>query len=189
MMDIPPEPPPSPEQIIERRLEECGLDANGISVKFEDYLQSIEIVIKPNAGATSQQFECIMEAAGSEIVTFEDSQMHGAYLGFVSDLTRPQRLAELEAKLTENGLLTGMPKRQDFHSIESFAEAIERHSGLVSGSTLNVMGDEIVFNPTSADENFADFHERYSDLLMVVYYVSMKEGIGFGIIGNERERE
>jgi len=189
MIDNPPEPSPTPEQMIEQRLMQCGLDPSGISVKYEDYLQSIEIVIRSSAGATSEQFGCIREAIGTKIITFEDSQMFGAYTDFVSELTRPQRLAELEMRLTEKGLLEGLPERQDFRSLETFAAALERYSGLAPGSTLKIIGDKISYQPENADDNPIDLAERHSDLLTVLFYVSVKENIGFGFIGNEKVRE
>lgn len=103
MIDMPPVPPPSPEKVIEQRLIECGLDVSGVSVRYEDYLQSIEIVIRPTAGATADHFECIKNAAGYEIVTFEDREMYRAYSDYTAELARPEMLESLKAGLQERG--------------------------------------------------------------------------------------
>lgn len=121
MIDL---PPPSPESVIEQRLVDCGLDAGGLTVKYEADLQSIEIVIKPNAGATSDHFPCIAEAAGHEVVRFEDGEAYVAYTNFTSELARPEMLAMLEAQLKETGLWEGFPKRQDFNTAEAGQQAV-----------------------------------------------------------------
>ncbi|MBA4163622.1 MAG: hypothetical protein C0510_03165 [Erythrobacter sp.] len=186
MIEMPPEPPPRQEQVIEHRLIECGLDARGVSVKYEDYLQSIEIVIGPKAGATTKHFACIKEAAGYEIVTFEDREMFAAYSDFASELARPQMLATFESRLKETGLWEGFPDRRDFGSLEDYARALEVHAGVPPGSALRISGNGILFDPAREGQNPADFVERYSDLLAVVAYASTKERLSFGFIGNER---
>ena len=114
MIDMPAEPPPAHEQVIEQRLAQCGLDIGGVSVRFEDYLQSTEIVIRPTAGATVDHFECIKNAAGYEIVTFEDREMYQAYSDYTAELARPEMLESLKARLQEKGLLEALPERASF---------------------------------------------------------------------------
>ena len=189
MIDVPPEPLPTQEQIIEQRLLDCGLNAGGFTVKYEDYLQSIEIAIAPSAGATSDNFACIKEAAGYEIVTFQDGAMFAAYMDFASELARPEMMAMYESRLKEAGLWEGFPDREDFRSLEEYAKALEVHAGMKPGSALRVSGDGILFDPPSASPNYADFAERYSNLLSVVAYASTRDRVKFGFIGNERVAE
>lgn len=186
---MPQGPPPSPEYIIEQRLVECGLDAKGISVKYEDYLQSIEIVIAPSAGVTSEHFPCIKEAADYEIVTFEDGEMFAAYTDFASEMARPEMLAMYEGRLKEAGLWAGFPARQDFDSLEAFAVALEEHAGLEPGTTLRVSGDGIIFNPPRDFSDFVDFSERYSNLIAVVTFASIRDRLKFSFIGNDKIAE
>lgn len=189
MFDVPPEPLPTQEQVIEKRLLDCGLNPGGFTVKYEDYLQSIEIVIGQRAGATPDKFACIREAAGYEIVTFQDGEMFAAYTDFASELARPQMLVLYEGRLKEAGLWEGFPDRENFGSLEQYAEALEVHAGMKPGSALRVSGDGILFDPLSASHDYADFAERYSNLLSVVAYAATKDRVSFGFIGNEKAAE
>ena len=189
MIDVPPEPLSTQEQVIEQRLLDCGLKRDGFSVRYEDYLQSIEIVIAPSAGATSDDFACIKEATGYEIVRFEDGAMFAAYTDFASELARPKVMVGLEESLKEAGLLEGFPERRDFVSLEDYAEALEVHAGLEPGAALRVSGDGLLFDPPSASTHYEDFAERYSNLLSVVAYASTRDRLNFGFLGNERVEE
>ena len=186
MIDMPPVPPPSPEKVIEQRLIECGLDVSGVSIRYADYLQSIEIVIRPIAGATAEDFECIKNAAGYEIVTFEDRKMYRAYSDYRVELARPEMLESLKARLQEKGLLEDLPERGNFENLEAYAKALEAHGGVAPGSVLRVYGDEILFYPPRDDESSAAFLDHYSDLIGIIGYLSLRDGFGFAFIGNEQ---
>jgi len=110
-MVTPTEPPAAPEQVIEQRLIDCGLNKGGFTVKYEDYLQSIEIVINPTAGAREEHFSCIRQSTGHEIVTFDENAMQVAYLDYVSEIVRPQMLSDATAQLAERQLLAGFPEK------------------------------------------------------------------------------
>ena len=189
MIDVPPEPLPTQEQVIEHRLLDCGLDPGRFTVKYEDYLQSIEIFIEQSAGVTSDNFDCIREAAGNEIVTFEDGEMFAAYMDFASELARPDIMAMFEGRLKEAGLWEGFPVREDYGSLKEYAKALELHAGIKTGSALRVSGDSILFDPPSASHNYADFAERCVNLLSVVAYAVTKDRMNFGFIGNKRVAE
>ena len=189
MIDVPPEPLPTQEQVIEQRLLGCGLNAGGFTVKYEDYLQSIEIAIAPSAGASSDNFACIKEAAGYEIVTFQDGAMFAAYMEFASELARPEMMEMYESRLKEAGLWKGFPNREDFRSLEEYAKALKVHAGMKPDSALRVSGDSILFDPLFASPTFADFAEPYSNLLSLVAYASTRDRVKFGFIGNERVAE
>ena len=183
MIDL---PPPPPESVIEQRLVDCGLDAGGFTVKYEAVLQSIEILIKPNAGATSDHFPCIAEAAGQEIVSFEDGEAYVAYTKFASELARPEMLVMLEARLKEAGLWDGFPQRQDFGTLDAYAEALEAHAGIRPRQALRISGENIVFDPPRDFSGSGEFAEQYSDLMVVIAFASTRGRRGFGFIGNEK---
>ncbi|MXO66336.1 hypothetical protein [Altericroceibacterium endophyticum] len=189
MIDVPPEPLSTQEQVIEQRLLDCGLNSGGFSVRYEDYLQSIEIVIASSAGATTDDFKCISEASGYEIVRFEDGAMFAAYMDFASELARPEMMVMFEDSLKEVGLWEGFPEREDFGSLKDYAEALEVHAGLEPGAALRVSGDGILFDPPNASADYEDFAERYSNLLSVVAYASTRDRLNFGFLGNERVEE
>ena len=181
------EPPATPEQVIEQRLIDCGLNQGGFTVKYKDYLQSIEIVITPAAGAREEHFSCIRESTGHEIVTFDDGTMQVAYLDYASEIVRPQMLADATAQLAERQLLAGFPEKNSFPTLELYAEALETHSGLQPRSALRVNGDSIVFDPPRNEVGFSDFTGRYSDLMAALMFaVARGDFKNFEFIGNEK---
>lgn len=163
---------------------DCGLDRRGFTVTYEDYLQSIQVAIAPNSGATSENFGCIKNAASDEIVTFQDRAMFAAYTNFISQLPRPEMLAMMEARLNDTGLLEGLPDHEDFGSLAEYAAALEVHAGIEPRSALHVSGDTIVFDPQNnpSDDEGAD--ERYSNLFAVISYATTRDRLSFGFTGN-----
>ena len=190
MIDAPPEPPTAQEQVIEQKLLDCGLKAGGFTVKYEDYLQSIEIVFTPAAGANQEHFACIREAAFPEIVTFEDRTVFEQYMEFEAELLRPQVLADLENSLRKSGLWDNFPERQDYPVLADYARALEVHAGIEPGTAFSAEGDnQLAFNPPRVDQGYAEFAERYSDLLTVAMYASATGQFSLGFIGNDKFRD
>jgi hypothetical protein len=176
-----------PEQVIEQRLEDCGLDAKGIFVKYEGYLQSIEVVIKPEAGAASQHFPCIHKATGYEIVTFANTRMAQQYRDFTTELFRPKMLEDARKSLEKMGLLKNFPVRATFGSDKLFAEAIEVHCALDAGTAIKSYGESLVFEPSQESlKDFDAFQEKYSCLLTAMTFATAKRYVkSFGFVGNE----
>ena len=184
MIDLP------PEQFIEQRLVECGLNASGFTVKYEDYLQGIEIVIKPEAGATPQKFGCIHKASEYEIVTFSDLEMNRDYSDYTTELYRPKMLEDARQSLEKIGKLNGFPVRSAFANDKLFAEAVEEHCGIPAGSALKEFGDGIVFMPPSEEyRDVEKFINRYSCLITATTFLAAKRELSIGIVGNEAVRE
>jgi hypothetical protein len=183
-------PPSAHEQVIEQRLVECGLSRGGFTVKYEDYLQSIEIVITSAAGARKEHFPCIRQAVQHEIVSFADNRMQKAYSEYETEMLRPQMLESATAQLKKRGLLNNFPVRDSFASLELYAQALERHSGLAPRSTLRVSGQTIVFDPPRDQTSFRDFDKRYSRLLAVIMFATARGDFkNFAFIGNEAVAE
>ena len=182
MIDIP------PEQVIEQRLVDCGLNPAGISVAYEDYLQSIEVVIKPDAGATKQHFDCINKAAGYEIVRFADMELAQQYDEFTTELFRPQILEDARKLLEKMGLLENFPIRAVFSSDELFAEAIEAHCGVTPGTALKSYDAALsLVLPQESLKDSGAFHEKYSCVFAAVMIASAKGDIkSFGFVGNDQ---
>ncbi len=151
---MPPEPRPAYEQVIEQKLIQCGLRAEGFTVKYEDELQSIEIVIHEGAGASRKNIDCIREAAGYEIVTFRDVDSQQAYDEKVFEALKPKMLAEARAALESRGLIDDFPERSSYASDKLFAEALERHCGIKPG-TFFVQGEwGLIGQPKSLIQNY-----------------------------------
>lgn len=183
-MDQAPEPSAHKEQVIQQNLIDCGLLRTGISVKYEEELQSIEVIIRPEAKASHTHFTCIKDGVGNELVTFTDGSMYAAYNEYAAEAVRPQMLASLTATLQERKLLQGFPVRSDFPSLSDYARALEKHAGTKPGAALRVDGDAIVFDPPHKRTPPADFAAQYSNLLSVVMFASVRDHISFGFIGN-----
>ena len=176
--------------MIERKLLGCGLKAGGFTVRYEDELQSIEVVIRPAAGAGSEQFPCIFEAVWPEIVTFEDSVTTGQYYAYVGDRLHDQIVADAQASLKERGLLNGFPERRNYTSFADYIRALEAHAGFAPGSVLQIDGEDrvtIVF-PESIEPAEASY-ERIATLFAVLRFASTNGEIKLGFVGNEKIRE
>lgn len=186
MIDVPPEPLPSQVQAIEQRLIKCGLRGSGFTVKYEDYLQSIEIVIAPEAGASADDFECIKKAAGYEIVTFTDTEMYRAFSDYEGELTRPYVLAESKAALESKGLLEGFPSRSEFANLDDYSIALEAHLGFEPRTALRADGSAIVLQP--APDGRAAFSERQLNLMSAIAFAGARDDVQFYIVGNESFR-
>ncbi len=190
MIDTPPEPPPAQEQVIERKLLACGLKASGFSVTYEDYLQSIEVVITPAAGATPDHFGCIHEAAFPEIVRFADGSMYQGYMAYVAELFRPQVMADAEAALKKLGLWERFPRREDYADLANFARALEAHAGFVPGTILRAEADtQIAVDPVDRNRLIEMDYERLATLLVVLNFASARDRFSIGFIGNDKVRE
>lgn len=190
MIDMPPEPPPAQVQVIQQKLVECGLKADGFTVKYEDELQSIEIVIGPQAGASSDKFDCIRAAAQHEIVTFNESSLQAAYNGRVAEFIRPKLLEDAQEGLRKRGLLDGFPERANFASDKLFAEALERHCGVKPGSFLVQSQWGLIAQPPKAGPLGSAKWDQMSCIMNALMYVSAKgENFKVGFIGNERVRD
>lgn len=186
MIDTPPEPPPAQEQMIERKLVDCGLKAGGFTVKYEDELQGTEVVISPGAEASSELFPCIREAAFPEIVTFRDVAMFEQYRDFETEVMRPQMLADAETSLREYGRWEGFPRRGDFATLDAYAGALERHLGFAQGSLFKVSGGALQFDPPREDFLIARSYERYAPVMAAIKYASASSKVQFFVIGNEK---
>lgn len=190
MVDIPPESPPAQEQVIAQKLVDCGLKAEGFTVRYEDYLQSIEVVITPAVEVTADHFPCIHTAVFPEIVTFENRAMYQEYMAYVGELFRPQMLADSEAALRQRGLWEGFPERGAFPTFADYVRALEAHAGFAPGSVLQLDGGDrvaILFAETIEPAEIS--YEQFATLLTVLKFASTGGEFTLGFIGNEKIRE
>lgn len=184
-MDVIPEPPLPYEQVVTQKLLDCGLTDHGFTVKFEDYLQSYEVVIYRSANVAPDMYPCIRAAAGNEVVTFDDQELSSGYNAFLTELYRPKMIEDAEAELAKRGLLKGFPQRAEFLTDALFAEAIEVHCGLEKGEAIRPFGGALAFQPSpEAVHDFNKFHERYSCLISAIMLVSARNEMRIGFIGN-----
>lgn len=184
---MPPEPPPAQVQVIQQKLVECGLKADGFTVKYEDELQSIEIVIGLQSSASIDKLDCIRAAAQFEIVTFNEGRLQAAYSDRVAKLMRPNLLEDARNRLKKSGLLEGFPERGNFASDKLFAEALEKHCGEKPGSFLVDSQWGLILQPPKAALFGSAEFDRMSCMINALMYVSAKgEDFKVGFIGNEQ---
>ncbi len=185
-MDVLPPAPPAYEQIIKQKLVECGLSPVSVTVSYQDDLQGYEIVIGPDAGASSNLFSCIQAGSANEIVTFTDPATQRQYLAFVAEQYRPMVLAQAKQELSRRGRLVGFPSRASFDSDKLFLEAVEQHCGLAKGSAIRQFGAGFAFQPPPDETGeFSAFSEKYGCLLAAIQFVTAQGELEIGLIGNE----
>lgn len=190
-MDLPPAYPPSSEQVIEQKLLDCGLKSGAFTVKYEDYLRSIEVVIGADAGADLEDFECIRAAVGHEIVTFQDDHLQIAYADQSYELVKPKMLADAAEGLRKRGLLDGFPERANFSSDKAFAEAIESHCGVEVGSFFAESEWGLIAKSTAGNGRLsASDWDKMTCLMNSLMHASAKgDGFKIGFIGNQKFRD
>lgn len=177
--------PPAHEQVLTQKLLKCGLRSGGVTVKHERELQSVQIVIDGDAGASAEHFACIKEAVGCEIVTFKDPELCQAYQDWLFETLKPKMLADARAELMKHGVLDGFPERSNFGSDKLFAEALEQQCGMKPGSFFVQSRWGLIGQPKLGRQSKAD-EDRMSCLMAAIMYVSAKgENFKFGFIGNE----
>lgn len=185
MIDMPQVPPPAYEQVLTQKLLKCGLRNGGFTVKYEDELQSVEIVIEKAVGGSAANIDCIREAVGYEIVTFKDQTLQQAYQDRVYETLRPKMLADAKAELVKRGIFDGLPERSKYASDKLFAEALERHCGLQSGSYFVESQWGLIAQPKAERQSKAE-EAKMSCLGAAIMYASARgDDFKFGFIGNE----
>lgn len=185
MIDAPQVPPPVYAQVLTEEPARCGLHADGFTVKYEQELQSVEIVIDRKAAASVTQLECIRQAAEHAIVTFQDAVLQSAYDDRVAQAVRPRMLAETRAELEKRGILDDFPERSRFASDKLFAEALERQCKWQTGSFFVEYRGGLTIRPELLTSRARD-DLAMSCMMAAILYVSAKgETFGLSFIGNE----
>ncbi|MDQ0839237.1 hypothetical protein [Sphingomonas faeni] len=148
MIDMSPVSPHSYPSTLTQKLLQCGLRNGKFAVEYDHDLQGYEIIIAHEAGVTCEQFDCVREVAGTELVTFHDAKLQQAYDARVREIEMPGKLAAARAKLEKYGVLANFPERRNFISDELFAAALERQCGLEVGSVFLKTRSGLTFHPS-----------------------------------------
>ena len=182
---MPQVPPPAYEQVLTQKLLQCGLPDGGFTVKYEDELQSVEIVIGKEAEVTLEQIECIRQATGYEIVSFKDPELQKAYQDRVFAALSPRLLADARTALEKRGILDGFPERSNYGSDKLFAEALERQCGMEPGSFFVQSQWGLIGQPKRDHLRKADEESRVCMMTAIMYVTARGEDFKFGFVGNE----
>ncbi len=114
--------------------------------------------------------------------------MSAAYDAHVAEMMRPQMLESAESRPSELGLLEGFPVRQDFTDLQSYVDALEKHSGVETEWRLLVSGEAVTLWPPEEASSSNSDYESISRLLAVLMYAGLTQSLQFGFVGNESVR-
>lgn len=170
--------------MVTQKLVQCGLRASGFTVRYEPVLQSVEVVIGDDAGATEEHVECIRQAAGSDIVTIHDPVVRQAYDDRVAEVMRPVMLASARAELERHGALKDFPRRSAYLTDKGFAEALEQQCGLVPGFAFVEGHGGLILRADAIDSQ--SFDKLTCVLAAAQYADAQGDRFSFGLIGNEQ---
>jgi hypothetical protein len=176
---------PSPPPVIEQ-LTRCGLNAGGLTIEFDDLLQTAVVTVKIGAGGRASMFPCVRHAIwGAAEITFENEKLGEAYRQFDQSVGAAEGQAMARAWLAEHGLLDRLPQFATGEGEASIREKIESFCSIPRGTALEL-----------ASPGFLTFRHdfmtlppkpEFECLLYTLMAVDLeKQGLSFGFIGNER---
>jgi len=135
-------PPPSNVPIIEAVVS-CGVSRSGISLRYEELLQSDVLSIAASSGATDKMFECIRSATWARaIVEFEEPEIGARYQAYDNTEAGALMKAMAQEKLRKAGKLGKLPNYSAGRSLGEYLNALEAFCGLEPGSAFEVMGPD-----------------------------------------------
>ena len=185
-MDALPEASPAYEQIITAKLKQCGLSSEAMRIIYDEDVQSHVIFIARSAKVTLEMFQCIRDAAGAAIVTFEDDDLERRFSSFLHEELRPKIIADAEVALSRLGLLRWFPRRENFASDALFAEALEEHCGIPTGKAIRPFKGTLALQPPLEDGRDGRLSmESYSCLVLAIMLVNARDEMKISLIGNE----
>lgn len=125
------------EEVV-ARLAPLGIDAERISVSYQDYLQDVEIVIA-DEGLTHDQIVAIGKAVDPFwIMTFSDPNNHAL-------CSKYQRTPFEAGQRAQAALMPSLPRFDPkLGDLASFARTIEVYCGVTPGSVLQVLDSKTV---------------------------------------------
>ena len=172
------------EATLVAKLIACGLDPSGISVRYQEHLQSDVITLSPAAGASETKFECIYKAARGSFVEFDDKVLGSEYSAFeereAGEWMRGEATAWLKAHNQFEGAPTLLPKQNP----EVWARAVEHFCGFQPGEAIEFVEPTLM---TLRHSIMTFPSDPRADCLMYVIWLSdlKASGIEFGFVGNK----
>ncbi len=177
-----PMPVVPPTATIERALLACGINGEGVSVRWEGAAEGFIIVIHDRAGATTRHIPCIDKVAQANIMIFDDAALQAAYTRYVQDRERPRLIAEATSALKTMGLLDGMPRRAAYADQAGYIAALEHHGGVSGVLQANGGGEALLRYPPG--EDLPTFERMQKVIAVVIYATAVGDLASFAFIGN-----
>ena len=188
MSDLPPPSLHAQAEQLAGALVSCGLSKDGFVVTYVGDLQSYEIKISANAGATAENLQCVWQAAHLEFVEFEEPQLGAAFDKLTEDRYLDRYLDAPRKSLAVKGLLDGLPHRANFTSLADFLRALESHCGAPAETLLEVHSGFVTVQAGICEQ--AEQSDKVSCLLSAMMLVAAEDkSVKFGFIGNELSTE
>ncbi|WP_447952478.1 hypothetical protein [Sphingopyxis chilensis] len=179
MIDAPPEIP------VIQDLVRCGLDSAGLSISFDDELQSSVVTVARKAGGDASKFTCIRSAVWGKVdLAFQDNKLASDYRSFEAVVGLAEAQWQARHWLAERDMLKKLPDFADGTPPERIIWGIEQFCSIEPGEAL------ALYSPTLITLR-PDFLQplgrpEFECLINVMMLIDLeKHGLEFGLIGNE----
>ena len=172
------------EAALIAKLVACGLNPIGISIRYENDLQSEVVKLSRPAAVSEAHFECIYEAARGAFVEFDDQKIKSAYAAFEEKAAKSWMRKESISWLKAHGKYENVPVLFLGQDPRMWARAVEAFCGLREGEAIEFPRSEFM----TLKRSFLSMPPRPElDCLMNVIWLSdfSASGVSFGFIGNE----
>jgi hypothetical protein len=189
-VDLIPPIDPAIHQQLERAVEACGLSPADVTITYEDWLQSEQILVKSKS-LSDEQLRClssIERASPHPIVVIANADLTKRNI----ELQHERDRADAKQWLRERGLFDSLPEYDPkSETVPEFAKRMERFCGIKPGSvlTLHELG-VLTFKPEWAETQLRGGvklgHDKFWCLMHSLSASNLEEhGVRFAIIGNE----
>ncbi len=171
------------ETALIAKLVACGLSPSGISVRYEDELQSDVVTISPAASVSAAHFECIHEAARGSLVEFGDQAIGSRYDEFAEHAAGIWMRGEAIKWLKAHGKYEGAPLLKAGMEPKVWAHAAERFCGLREGEAIEFRRPEFM----TLKRSFLSFpvNPKVNCLMSLIWLSDFAaSGVSFGFVGN-----
>ena len=185
MIDL---PPPSYEQTIEAVVK-CDISHANIRIKYEDYLQSDEVVVSDLGTVTDDKLRCLRAAVHPfYILTIRNAEQQAAFYDLSQKDDRPRQLTEAREWARSRGMLDRVPTYDPERGVDEFSAALDVACGFKRGGALQPGGGSwVTVRPDVVSTNELTKSSKALECLMQMFAASNApdKGIKFGFIGNE----
>jgi len=173
------------EATLIAKLVACGLSPSGISVRYEDFLQSDVITFSPAAGVSETKFECIYKAVWGSFVEFDDKVLGSKYAAFEEREAGDWARGEAASWLKAHNKFEGAPTLSPTQDPKVWAGAVEHFCGFQSGEVIEFV--EPTFMTLRHSTTTFPPDPKVQCLMYVIWLSDLKaSGIVFGFVGNEQ---
>jgi hypothetical protein len=173
-----------PEIPVIQDLVRCGLDRTGLSISFDDLLQSNVVTVARKAGGEASQFTCLRSAVwGKADILFDDEKLQSDYRSFDAAVALAEVRWEARHWLAERGMLEKLPEFSVGTPPDKIVRGIEEFCSIEPGKALSL------YSPTSITFR-SDFLKIPASpesecLIRAMSVIDLeKHGLEFVIIGN-----